>query len=80
MEVKLDAETEKPVQKGIETGRFPDPATLGGVAFEHYLIAPEFGEEYTREEIDDKIARGLSQLEAGAHIKSSIRLERGHWT
>jgi predicted transcriptional regulator len=37
-------------------------------ALEHYLIAREFGEEYTREEIDSKIARGLAQLEEGKGI------------
>jgi predicted transcriptional regulator len=68
MDVKLDAETEKVVQKEIETGRFPDPATLVGVALQHYLIAREFGEEYTREEIDEKIRRGLAQLEAGEGV------------
>jgi hypothetical protein len=68
MDVKLDAETEKLVQKEMETGRFPDPATLVGVALQHYFIAREFGEEYTREEIDEKIGRGLAQLEAGEGI------------
>jgi predicted transcriptional regulator len=68
MDVKLDAETEKLVQKEIETGRFPDPATLVGVALQHDLIAREFGEEYTREEIDEKIRRGLAQLEAGEGV------------
>jgi hypothetical protein len=68
MEVKLEGETEKLVQKEIETGRFPDPATLVGVAVQHYLIAREFGEEYTREEIETKIARGLAQLESGQSV------------
>ena len=68
MEVKLDAETEKLVQKEIETGRFPDAAALVGGALQHYFIAREFGEEYTREEIDKKIARGLAQLDAGEGV------------
>ena len=68
MDVKLDAETEKLVQKEIETGRFPDAAALVGTALQHYLMARELGEEYTREEIDGKIARGLAQLDAGQGV------------
>jgi len=68
MEVKLDAETEKLVQKEIETGRFPSAAALVGTALQHYFIAREFGEEYTREKIDEKIGRGLAQLEAGEGV------------
>ena len=68
MDVKLDAATENLVKKELDTGRFPDAAALVSTALQHYLIAREFGEEYTREEIDGKIARGLAQLEAGKGI------------
>ncbi|HZV88531.1 MAG TPA: hypothetical protein VFF95_13360 [Candidatus Binatus sp.] len=68
MEVKLDAETEKLVRKEIETGRFADAGELVGTALQHYLIAREFGEEYTRAEIEGKIARGLAQLDQGQGI------------
>ncbi len=68
MEVKLDAETEKLVQQEIATGRFRDAAALVDTALHHYLIARELGEEYTREEIEGKIARGLAQLEAGQGV------------
>jgi Arc/MetJ-type ribon-helix-helix transcriptional regulator len=76
MEVKLDTETEKLVQKEIETGRFPNAAALVGVALQHYFIAREFGEEYTREEIDEKIGRGLAQLEAGEGVDGEEFFER----
>lgn len=65
MDVKLDGETEKLVQKEIEAGRFPDARALVGTGVQHYLIAREFGEEYTREEIDAKIGRGLEQARTG---------------
>jgi antitoxin ParD1/3/4 len=68
MEVKLDAETEKLVQKEVEAGRFPNAAAVVGTALQHYFIAREFGEEYTREEIEGKIARGLAQLDAGQGV------------
>lgn len=82
MEVKLDGKTEKLVQKEIEAGRFPDAGSLVGVAVEHYLIAREFGEEYTREEIREKIERGWTQLEGGQSVDGEEFFEqlriRGH--
>ena len=76
MDVKLDAKTENLVKKELDTGRFPDAAALVSTALQHYLIAREFGEEYTREEIDGKIARGLVQLENGKGIDGEEFFER----
>lgn len=76
MDVKLDAETEKLVKQEIETGRFPDASALVGTALQHYLIAREFGEEYTREEIDGKIARGLAQIDAGESVDGEEFFEK----
>jgi len=76
MDVRLDAKTENLVKKELDTGRFPDAAALVSTALEHYLIAREFGEEYTREEIDSKIARGLAQLEDGKGIDGEEFFER----
>jgi Arc/MetJ-type ribon-helix-helix transcriptional regulator len=76
MDVKLDAETENLVKKELDTGRFPDAAALVTTALQHYLIAREFGEEYTREEIESKIARGLGQLEDGKGIDGEEFFER----
>lgn len=68
MDLKLDAEIEKLVKKELDTGRFPDASALVTTALRHYFIAREFGEEYTREEIERKIDRGLTQLDAGEGI------------
>jgi Arc/MetJ-type ribon-helix-helix transcriptional regulator len=76
MDVKLDPQTEKLIQNEIESGRFPDAAALVGKALEHYLIARELGEEYTRQEIEAKISRGLSQLEDGKGIDGEQFFER----
>jgi Arc/MetJ-type ribon-helix-helix transcriptional regulator len=76
MDVKLDAKTENLVKRELDTGRFPDAAALVSTALEHYLIAREFGEEYTREEIDSKIARGLAQLKDGQGIDGEEFFER----
>jgi Arc/MetJ-type ribon-helix-helix transcriptional regulator len=76
MNVKLDAKTEKLVQEELDTGRFPDASALVSIALQHYFIAREFGEEYSREEIDHKIARGLAQLEEGKGIDGEEFFER----
>jgi antitoxin ParD1/3/4 len=76
VDIKLDPETEKLVKKELDTGRFSDATALVGTALQHYLIAREFGEEYTREEIDRKIARGLAQREEGQGIDGEAFFER----
>ena len=68
MDVRLDGKIETLVKKELDTGRFPDAAALVSTALQHYLIVREFGEEYTREEIESKIARGLAQLDEGKGI------------
>lgn len=65
MDVTLDPETERLVQEEIQSGRFRDATALIGTALKHFLIAREFGEEYTRPEIEKKVGRGIGQLEQG---------------
>jgi len=65
MNVRLDSETEKLVEEEVRSGKFRDATALVGAAVKHFLIARELGEEYTRQEIEEKIARGLSQLDRG---------------
>jgi hypothetical protein len=65
----------------VETWRqvsttFPDAAALVGRALQHYLIARELGEEYTREEVDRKIERGLAQLDEGKGLDGEQFFER----
>jgi Arc/MetJ-type ribon-helix-helix transcriptional regulator len=76
VELKLDPKTESLVMKEVTAGRFPDAATLVSTALQHYLIAREFGEEYTREEIDNKIDTGLAQLQDGKGIDGEEFFER----
>ena len=68
MDIKLDAETETLIKNELNTGRFSSASTLVSTALQHYLIAREFGEGYTRDEIDQKIRRGISQLQKGKGI------------
>jgi len=34
----------------------------------HYVVARDLGEEYSREQIEEKIARGLAQVERGETV------------
>jgi antitoxin ParD1/3/4 len=68
MNVTLDPGTEKLVQEEIDSGRFRDPNELIGTALKHFLIARELGEEYTQQEIEQKISRGLGQLQRGEGV------------
>jgi hypothetical protein len=65
MQIKPDPDTEKLIEKELGAGRFPDASSLVGVALKHFLIARELGEEYTRDQIDAAVDRGLAQLAAG---------------
>jgi len=76
MNVALDPETERLVQAELQSGRFQDASALIGTALKHFLIAREFGEEYTREEIEAKIERGLSQLERGEGVDGNEFFEK----
>ena len=76
MNVALDPETERLVQAELQSGRFQDASALIGTALKHFLIAREFGEEYTREEIEAKIERGLSQLERGEGVDGDEFFEK----
>ncbi len=76
MDVVLDPETEKLVQEELQSGRFKNPAALIGAALKHFLIAREFGEEYTRQEIEEKIARGISQLDRGEGVDGDEFFEK----
>ena len=76
MDVKLDPESEKLVRQELQAGRFPDASALVKIALRHFLIAREFGEEYTREQIEQKIARGLDQLDEGKGLDGEEFFER----
>ena len=76
MHAPLDSETEKLVQSELQSGRFENATALIGAAVKHFLIAREFGEEYTIQEIEEKIARGLSQLNCGEGVDGEEFFEK----
>ena len=61
MTVTLQPEIEKLIAKEVESGRATNPDEFLDKAIYHYLIARDVGEDHTREEVEEKIARGLAQ-------------------
>lgn len=70
MTIDLDSETEKLLQRELETGRFSDASALLSVALKQFLIAKEFGEAEVR-----KLALLRAELD---HADEQI--ERGEYT
>ncbi len=68
MKVIVTPDLEKLIQSELQTGRFDNAEEFLKAAVEHYLIARDLGSTYTREEIEEKIVRGLSQIEAGETV------------
>jgi predicted transcriptional regulator len=68
MNVALRPEVEKLIEDEIKSKRSTDPAEFLDRAVYHYVIARDLGEEHSREEIEEKIARGLAQAERGETV------------
>ena len=68
MNVTLKPELEKLIEDEVKSGRSPDPAEFLNKAVYHYVVARDLGEEYSREQIEEKIARGLAQVERGETV------------
>jgi antitoxin ParD1/3/4 len=68
MDVPLSPELERLIDSEVQTGNFPSAVEFLSAAVQHCLIGRELGESYTVEEIDEKIGRGLAQIERGDTI------------
>lgn len=68
MDLTLKPGLEKVIEAEVDSGRSADPNEFLDKAVYHYLLARDLGEEYTREEIEEKIARGLAQAERGETV------------
>ena len=68
MNVELDQDTERLITEEVRTGRSPNAKEFIKRAVKHFIIARELGEEYTPEEIEEKIARGIASLERGEGV------------
>jgi hypothetical protein len=80
LKVTLKPEIEKRMAGEVEAGRVTNPDEFLDKAVYHYLIARDLGEDYTREEAEEKIARGLGQAERGEAIdgEEAFRQLREH--
>jgi antitoxin ParD1/3/4 len=68
MNVTLKPELEKLIEEEVKSGRSTDPNEFLDKAVYHFVLARDLGEEYSRDEIEEKIARGLAQAERGETI------------
>jgi antitoxin ParD1/3/4 len=68
MDVTLTPELEQLIDSEVSAGKFQSAGDFLAAALQHYVIARDLGEAYTRDEIEEKIARGLAQIEQGETI------------
>jgi antitoxin ParD1/3/4 len=75
MSVELDQDTEQLIAEELKAGRCHSAQEFISRAVKHFVISRELGEEYTLEEIDEKIARGIASLERGEGVDGEQFLE-----
>ncbi len=80
MKVTLKPEIEKLIAEDVGSGRSKDPDEFLDKAVYHYIVARDLGEDHTREEVEEKIARGMAQAEHGETIdgEEAFRQLRGY--
>ncbi len=76
MNLKLRPEVERFIEKEIQSGRSTNREEFLDKAVFHYVVARDLGEDYTREEIEEKIARGLAQADRGEAISGDEAFRR----
>ena len=68
MTIQLDHDTERLIAEEVQNGRSESAQDFIRRAVKHFVIARELGEEYTPDEIDAKVARGIASLERGEGV------------
>jgi predicted transcriptional regulator len=76
MNVTLRSEVERVIENEIQAGRSTTRDEFLEKAVFHYVVARDLGEDYTREEVEEKIARGLAQAERGEAIDGDEAFRR----
>ena len=76
MNVKLRPELEKLIDDEVKSGRSANGDEFLDKAVYHYVVARDLGEDFTREEVEQKIARGLAQAERGEAVDGEEALRR----
>ena len=76
MRVTLRPELERLIEDEVKSGRSTNRNEFLDKAVYHYVVARDLGDHYTREEIEEKIARGLAQAERGEAIDGDEAFRR----
>jgi predicted transcriptional regulator len=82
MEFTLRPELERLIENEVQSGRSTNRNEFLDKAVYHYVVARDLGEDYTREEVEEKIARGLAEAERGEAMdgEEAFRRLRAHST
>jgi Arc/MetJ-type ribon-helix-helix transcriptional regulator len=80
MEATLKPEVEKLIEEEVKSGRSVNGDDFLDKAVYHYVVARDLGEDYTREEVEEKISRALAQADRGESIsgEEAFRRLRAH--
>ena len=80
MEVTLKPEVEKLIEEDIKAGRSATRDDFLDKAVYHYIVARDLGEDYSREEVEEKISHALAQADRGESIngEEAFRRLRAH--
>lgn len=68
MDITLKPEIEKLIEDEVKSGRSANPGDFLESAVSCFILARDLGQAFSREEIEEKIARGLAQAERGETI------------
>jgi len=65
MNVTLKPEVAKLIEDELKSGRSADAGEFIDKAVYHFVVARDLGQAYSRQELEEKIARGMAQIERG---------------
>jgi len=68
MNVTLKPEVAKLIEDELKAGRSVDAGEFIDKAVYHFLVARDLGQAYSRHELEEKIARGMAQIERGETV------------
>ena len=68
MDYTIKPALQKLIEEEVKSGRSTNPDEFLDKAVYHYVIARDLGEDISREEVEEKIARGLAEAERGEKI------------
>ena len=60
----IATQSELLIQRELQADHFPDTESLVDSALRHYVLARELSEDYSRDEVEAKLARGIASLDA----------------